>query len=165
MLHSGVHPTVLGVVLGLATSVKADRYRERLQPWSNGVCVPLFVFTAVAMPVSIRLINSELTSALAGARLIGKPLGVLLGAVVALALFRPAFRLPLRHYLLAGVVASLGFSVSMLFALLSIQDAVALAQAQMGILVALCGAALVTAAVLALFDRFDADKSAGGARL
>ena len=165
MLHSGIHPTVLGVVLGLATSVRADRYREKLQPWSNGVCVPLFVFTAVAMPVSVSLINSELTSALIGARITGKPLGVFLGAVVALALFRPTLRLPLKLYVLAGVVASLGFSVSMLFALLSLRDAIALAQAQTSILAALSVAAIVTSAVLMLFNRLDADKSARSARL
>lgn len=151
MLNAGVHPTVLGVALGLATISRGERFREALQPWSSGVCVPVFVFTALAIPVSVSAFDSAFSSALTISRLVGKPLGVFVGAALAIALLHPLVRLPWSQFLLAGVVATLGFSVSMLFAVLSIDEAQLLVRAQMGILVTLLAATVVTSVALRFF--------------
>lgn len=74
-----------------------------------------------------------------------------MGAALAIALLRPLVRLPWSQFLLAGVVATLGFSVSMLFAVLSIDEAQLLVRAQMGILVTLLAATVVTSVALRFF--------------
>lgn len=151
LLHSGIHPTLLGVVLGMVTTANGDRWREIWQPISSGLCVPLFVFSALAIPLAGFSINPDLASALVGARIIGKTVGVGLGAVLAVAIFRPVDRLPLRQYFTAGAVATLGFSVSMLFAQLSLDSATAIAQVQIAVVIAVLASTVFAAVWLRLF--------------
>jgi NhaA family Na+:H+ antiporter len=150
LLHSGLHPTILGVVLGLVTVRHNERLRDFWQPISSGLCVPLFVFTALAIPLAGFELDIDLAEDLSMARIVGKTLGVALGAMLGLLLFRPVSRLPLIQYALAGAVASLGFSVSMLFAQLSVPSQEQLAQIQVAVLVALVVATLFVALVLSL---------------
>ncbi len=56
VLQSGVHATIAGVALGLAMSQRpALRTRHALEPWVNGIVLPLFAFSAalVAIPGGI----------------------------------------------------------------------------------------------------------------
>jgi NhaA family Na+:H+ antiporter len=57
--EAGVHATIAGVALGLLTRVRSDageavppavRLEHRLQPWSAGLCVPLFALLATGVP-------------------------------------------------------------------------------------------------------------------
>lgn len=147
MLHTGIHATVLGVALGLITSARTDALRDRWQPVAGLLAVPLFVATSLAVPLSGADVDAGLITAVTIARIVGKPLGILLGAVLAVALFRPAETLPSRFYLVAGCVASLGFSVSMLFAELGLDPAM-LPASKLAILVAMAVSALVGAVAL-----------------
>lgn len=122
MLHTGIHATVLGVILGLVTSRRTDSVRNRWQPFAALVAVPLFVMLALAVPLSASDVDGAMISAVTIARIVGKPLGILLGALVAIAIFRPSSRMRARAYAAAGSVAALGFSVSMLFAELSLDE-------------------------------------------
>ena len=116
MLQTGIHPTVLGVILGLVTVTQGDALRDRWQPVSGLIAVPLFVATSLAIPVSASAIDGRLALSITMARVLGKPLGILIGAMLAVRLLHPASRLSARAYATAGSVAGLGFSVSMLFA-------------------------------------------------
>lgn len=147
MLQTGIHATVLGIALGLATSAHADRLRDRWQPVAGLVAVPLFVATSLAVPIASGDVDSRLITAIGIARIVGKPVGILLGAVFALRLFRPTGRLRLREYAVAGSVAGLGFSVSMLFAELGLDERL-LPSTKLAILAAMCGAALVASLAL-----------------
>ena len=50
--RSGVHATIAGVALGLVMSRRpGGRAAHELEPWSNGVILPLFAFTAAMVPV------------------------------------------------------------------------------------------------------------------
>src|SRR5690606_31891435 len=59
--EAGVHATIAGVALGLATRVRADRgerhspaiqLEHRLQPWSAGLALPIFAFFAAGVSLS-----------------------------------------------------------------------------------------------------------------
>lgn len=148
MLHTGIHATVLGVALGLITTARTDELRDRWQPVAGLLAVPLFVATSLAVPLSWADIDSDLISAITIARIVGKPLGILIGALLAIRLFHPKESLPPRFYLVAGSVAGLGFSVSMLFAELGL-DASMLRESKLAILVAMVVCGLVGAGALA----------------
>lgn len=147
MLHTGIHATVLGVVLGLATTARADRLRDRWQPVAGLIAVPLFVATSLAVPLSAADFDPGLVTALTIARVVGKPVGILLGATLAIRIFRPEAPLAARFYLVAGSVAGLGFSVSMLFAELGLGGS-ALPAAKLAILSAMVVSGLVAAGAL-----------------
>ena len=122
MLHTGIHATVLGVILGLVTSRRTDSVRNRWQPFAALVAVPLFVMMALAVPLSAADVDGALISAVTVARIAGKPLGILIGAMLAIAVFRPSTSMRPRAYAAAGSVAAMGFSVSMLFAELGLDE-------------------------------------------
>jgi len=147
MLHTGIHATVLGVVLGLLTTRDTDRLRNRWQPFVGLVAVPLFVATSLAVPLSTADVDGQLIAAVALARVLGKPLGILMGAVLAVRWFSPGTALRPSAYAAAGCVAALGFSVSMLFAELGLGDPL-LAQTKVAIIISMLASGLVGAIAL-----------------
>jgi Na+/H+ antiporter NhaA len=49
--HFEIHPTLIAVLIGLSLPlVRAERIHNVLRPVSNGVALPLFAFTALALP-------------------------------------------------------------------------------------------------------------------
>lgn len=147
MLRTGIHPTVLGVVLGLTTTRHTDALRERWQPFSAFIAVPAFVALALAVPLSSEDVNGPLIGSMLFARIIGKPLGIWVGAMAARALLRPRGTMPGRLYAAAGSVAGLGFSVSLLFADLSLHDPL-LGQTKFAVVVTLAAATVVGSVAL-----------------
>lgn len=147
MLQTGIHATVLGVALGLITSARTDQLRDRWQPVAGLLAVPLFVGTSLAVPLSSADVDGGLITAITIARIVGKPAGILLGALIAVRIFHPAESLAARYYLVAGSVAALGFSVSMLFAELGLEGSL-LPASKLAILVAMAISALVGAVAL-----------------
>jgi NhaA family Na+:H+ antiporter len=82
VLQSGVHATIAGVALGFAMSRRpGGRAAHALEPWSNGVILPLFAFTAALVPVP-QVQPSELDPAFWGI-LVGLPVGKIIGITIA----------------------------------------------------------------------------------
>lgn len=120
--HSSIHPTFIAVLIGLALPTRnnfADKVRHLLQPFSSGVALPLFAITALAIPIEISSLLNDETGAISTARLIGKPLGVTIGALLAVVVFRSRASIKTSEIFVVGCVASVGFSVSLLFVNLS----------------------------------------------
>ena len=125
-LASGIHPTVYGVMLGVATAKKRiNRALRFWEPISSFVAIPLFLFSALAIelnwPANTQL--GKLITLLVIARLLGKPLGIALGARIVAKLFKVELQLSKSALWLAGGLGTLGFSVSLLFAELSLTGA------------------------------------------
>lgn len=132
LLHaSGVHATVAGVAIGLVTRVKRDRDEEespgellehRLQPFSAGVCVPIFAFFAAGVVISAESVRAFLVDRIAWAvvagLVLGKAIGVFAGAAAAVR--SGAARLPddmsWRDLFAVSVLTGCGFTVSLLIA-------------------------------------------------
>lgn len=125
---SGVHATIAGVLLGLVMAPRpADRTRHALEPWVNGLVLPLFAFVA-AFVVIPQVPLDALSPAFFGI-LIALPVGKIVGiaAFGALAMrirprgTAPAIRFP--DLLAAGALGGIGFTVSLLLAKLAFADA------------------------------------------
>jgi len=116
---SGVHATIAGVVLGLAMAQQpALRTRHALEPWVNGVVLPLFAFSAalVAIPaVSL----GELSPAFWGVLValpVGKIVGISLFGWLSMRIGRrdgPP-QLAFADLVAAGALGGIGFTVSLL---------------------------------------------------
>lgn len=137
---SGVHATIAGVMLGLVMAPKpADQTRHVLEPWVNGIVLPIFAFVA-AFVVIPQVSPTELSPAFWGivvALPVGKILGISLFGWIAMRI-RPkgaAPALPFVDILAAGALGGIGFTVSLLLANLAFaDDAVIRDQAILGVL-------------------------------
>jgi Na+:H+ antiporter, NhaA family len=169
MLESGVHATIAGVVLGLLTPACMVRDRDviqqlehRLHPWCTFLVVPVFALASAGVALdATSLADAAASTASWGVVLglaVGKPVGVLLGVLLALGV--GVARLPngvgLRHLIGAGMVAGIGFTVSLFVADLSFTGAL-LQEAKIGIL----AASIVSAALGAAFLATTARRSPG----
>ncbi len=118
---SGVHATIAGVLLGLALApVPAVRSRAVLEPWVNGLVLPLFALVA-AFVVIPALAPAELSPAFFGIALalpVGKIVGITLFGGLALRLSRRggAPVLAFGDLVAAGALGGIGFTVSLLLA-------------------------------------------------
>lgn len=165
---AGIHATIAGVALGLLTRVKQDpgeqeppaiRVEHRVQPFSAGVVVPLFALSAAGITLTSSAVGAIFTNPLSIAIIvglvIGKPTGVLLGAFVSVKtrLANLPHGLAWPDIAAVGVIAGIGFTVSLLIAELALptNDSVALGKA--AVLVASAIASVLGAIVLALRSR------------
>jgi NhaA family Na+:H+ antiporter len=163
-LHaSGIHATVAGVALGLLTRVRldpgetispADRYEHAIRPLSAGVCVPLFAFFSAGVTV-VGLGGSAFTDPVAIAivlgLVLGKPLGVYGGARLVARFTRASLSSQLRwaDVLAVGILAGIGFTVSLLIGELAfVDDPARETAAKVGILTASVIAAVAASVAL-----------------
>ena len=162
--QSGVHATVAGVLIALLTKLKGKDGRPspaeiaelRVRPISVGIAVPFFAFTAAGVDLrelGIETISEPISVAVIAGLVIGKPVGVLL-ATYLLTRFTSAKlneNLKWADLIGVGLLAGIGFTVSLLIAELSFTDGSgALAAGKIGILVG----SLLSATLAILFLRF-----------
>lgn len=165
LLHAGgVHPTLAGVAVGLATRVRpdpgedparvpAERLQHALQPVSAGICVPAFAFLAAGVPVSGAALRGFVTDrvalAVVAGLVVGKTIGVLGGCEVALR--SRVARLPAglgrRDLIAVSVLTGCGFTVSLLIAELAFEGGDA-GYVKIAVLVGSLISALLAAALL-----------------
>ena len=140
VFQSGVHATIAGVLLGLVMARRpGGRAVHTLEPYSNGIILPLFAFSAalVAIPaVSV----SELSPAFWGI-LVALPVGKLIGISLAgwlgglFAGKRSGVGLKIGDLLVVASLGGVGFTVSLLLANLAFAgDAFVRDQAILGVL-------------------------------
>jgi NhaA family Na+:H+ antiporter len=147
---SGVHATIAGVALGLAMAPRpAARVRHALDPWVNGLVLPLFALSAASVAIpSVGL--DELQPVFWGV-LIALPVGKILGITVfgwlAQRLEEPEGRLRLADLVAAGALGGIGFTVSLLLSELAFAgDGLLRDEATLGVL----GGSLVSLVVAAV---------------
>lgn len=146
---SGVHPTIAGVALGLITPVTTWREElsptesliEGLHPWVAFGIMPMFALANAGVTIGgVSLEGAPLHVILGCAvgLIAGKPIGVLVASVLALRL--NVATLPAgvggRQLLVLGLVAGIGFTMSLFIAQLAFKDASLLAAAKLGVLAA-----------------------------
>ena len=144
---AGVHPTIAGVVVGLLTPVRAWPDREApadgliraLHPWVAFGIMPLFALANAGVSLQgLSLTGASWSAALGVAcgLIVGKPLGVLLATwlCVRLGVAVLPIGIGVRHLLVVGVVAGVGFTMALFVAQLAFADATLLASAKLGVL-------------------------------
>lgn len=150
MYLSGIHATVAGVILGLLTSAKKkngeaesplEAAAHALHPWSAGIAVPIFAFFAAG----VDLRGSDLATSLSSplfigivlGLVIGKPVGILLTAWTLARFTRAELSegITWKDVFAVGVLAGIGFTVSLLISELAFIDSAAEANiAKLGVL-------------------------------
>ncbi|MGC4936334.1 Na+/H+ antiporter NhaA [Kribbella sp. DT2] len=173
MHESGIHATIAGVALGLATRVlpdkgekasPAERVEHRLRPWSAGVAVPLFALFAAGVTLSGSALREMLTDPVAigvvVGLLAGKTIGVFGGAWLTARFTRAELNADLswRDVGAVSVLAGIGFTVALLIAQLAFAgDLAQIERAKAAVLVASLLAALIASALLFRRNRVYAD--------
>ncbi|MFE4949944.1 Na+/H+ antiporter NhaA [Leifsonia sp. NPDC056665] len=116
---SGVHATIAGVALGLVMArAPGRRTAHALEPWSNGLILPLFAFSA-ALVVIPGVSPAELSPAFWGVLValpVGKLVGITLGGWLG-SFTRPKAeraRIPVLGLVTVGALGGIGFTVSLL---------------------------------------------------
>ena len=115
---SGIHPTVIGVLLGLLVNHKESTWLVgKLTPVINYVVIPAFIITTLWIPwkLSAALIFSPIVLGLVIARLVGKPLGIFLFGTIIMKIMGHTV-ISKKDLFLVGTLGTVGLSVSMLFA-------------------------------------------------
>ena len=115
---SGIHPTVIGVLLGLSINHRESHWLiGKLTPVINFLIIPAFIITTLWLPwkLTSELILSPLVLGLILARLIGKPIGIWLFGTLSMKVLGQKL-ISNRDLFLVGTIGTIGLSVSMLFA-------------------------------------------------
>ncbi|WP_236705868.1 Na+/H+ antiporter NhaA [Frankia sp. ACN1ag] len=157
---AGIHATVAGVALGLLVRVHPDpneteapaiRLERRLSPITAAVILPVFALSATGVSLApsalLGVVTNPISRGVALGLLAGKLLGVPAGAwlAVRLRLARLPDGVRWRHLIPLGLLAGIGYTVSLLIATLALPNPDQTEGAATAIL-----AASVTASALAL---------------
>lgn len=167
MFEAGVHPTLAGVLVGLLTpareihgerSPRAQRYRDKLQPFSTLFALPVFALFATGVHIgtfSLGLFLSPVVVGIVVALVVGKPLGIMATAWVCT--HRAGLDMPqglrVRDMFPASCACGIGFTVSLLIATLAYHNALLSAEGRFGVLVASLIAAGISGALLSRQSR------------
>ncbi|HUG56404.1 MAG TPA: Na+/H+ antiporter NhaA [Candidatus Limnocylindrales bacterium] len=163
--ESGVHATLAGVALGLATPATpgrqpspAERLEEALHPWTSFVVVPLFAVANAGVPLGgdvLDALRSPIGLGIVLGLVAGKIFGISASAWLAcrLRLARLPRGVTMAHVVAASAVAGIGFTVSIFIAGLAFADEELVTDAKLGILTGSLVAALIGSALLALLGR------------
>lgn len=132
-LQGGIHPTIAGVLLGFllpaGTAKTHDasllaRWEHRLTPWSAFLVMPIFALgnAGIALDAeSLQAVASPVGLGVIAGLAVGKPLGIF-GTVYGLLRLHVADMpkgVRLRHFLGAGILGGIGFTMSLFIASLA----------------------------------------------
>jgi len=158
LLDAGIHPVLAGVILGLLTPMRARRANEPppavrverlLHPWVAFVVMPLFALANAGIRIGgIDLGDPALRTlitAISLGLLVGKPLGIVTTAWLAVRLGWCALPSGVRFsgVLVIGSLGGIGFTMAIFIATLAFPSAEALAAAKLSVLVGSAAAAVL----------------------
>ncbi|MDM1047731.1 Na+/H+ antiporter NhaA [Sphingobacterium hotanense] len=144
--HSGIHATIAGVLVALTiptndTDIESplERLEHALVKPVNLLIIPIFAFanTNITLESSmVQGLTSSLGLGISLGLLLGKPIGILLTAFLCqkLKLSTLPENSTWRHILGVGLLAGIGFTMSIFIALLSFESVIHIAEAKLAIL-------------------------------
>lgn len=152
MAASGLHPAVVGVLLGVVLTLScptalSQRLLALLHPWSSYLVLPLFVLANAGVTLDrdllARAVGSSLTLGVFVGLVAGKLPGILIATGVAVRAGLGALPRPVSRQQLAGAAATagIGFTMALFVADVVRLDRVAQDEAKVGILAASATAA------------------------
>jgi len=161
--EAGVHATVAGMALALLTRASpdageteapAERVEHRLGPWSAGFAVPIFALLAAGVPLSggtfSGLVDDPASAAVIAGLVVGKPVGVFLGAWLTARFTRAELDdgISWADVAAVGTLAGVGFTVSLLVTELAYDDPAQVQLVKTAVLVGSLAAALLATLLL-----------------
>ena len=142
---SGVHATIAGVALAFTipahssggTTAPALRLEHALHNFSAFVVMPLFAFANAGVKIDLSLQHAEIGFGILAGLLLGKPLGIMLAALISVK--TGVARLPQAvnwgSLLGYGFLAGIGFTMSLFIGMLAFDDVALVNAAKRGIIV------------------------------
>ena len=145
--HSGIHATIAGVLVAMTiptndTDIESplERLEHALTKPVNFLIIPLFAFANTNITWESEMVSgltSSLGLGISLGLLLGKPIGILLTSFICTKL--KISTLPdgssWKHIIGVGLLAGIGFTMSIFIALLSFNDALHISEAKLSILV------------------------------
>ena len=166
MLSSGLEAALAGVLIGVAVPLRMPhgapaplrRVERQVEPWVSFVIIPLFAFFNSGVPVDAGTVDRLMAPESAGIMLglvAGKPVGIVVSTWVTVRLGAGLLPAGVTWMQLGGVglVAGIGFTMSLFIAALAFPDPQMLASAKLAVLVASLIAAAAGMAILHLATR------------
>ena len=148
MLHSGVHSTLAGILLAFVIPFDKDEKKSlsyRIEHWLHKP-VSLIVLPVFALANTAIVFTQGWDKSLAGngsigifaGLVIGKPLGIFLFSLIAVSLGISALPsgVKWKHVLGLGLLAGIGFTMSIFITLLAYQDAALITETKIAVLLA-----------------------------
>lgn len=124
------------------TESPLDRLEHKLAPWSSYVIVPIFALANAGVALSgdmvSNAVNSPVTLGVAMGLVVGKPIGILLAAWLSVRVGLAQFPrgVNLHHMVGVGLLAGIGFTVSLFVTGLAFTDPLLVDEGKVGILAA-----------------------------
>src|SRR5262249_864311 len=155
---SGVHATIAGVALAFTIPASSSegvsspllRIENALHNFSAFVVMPLFAFANAGVRIELSLQHAEIGFGILAGLLFGKPLGIMMAALIAVK--TGVARLPQAvnwgSLLGYGFLAGIGFTMSLFIAMLAFDDMALVNAAKRGIIVGSLLAGLAGALML-----------------
>ena len=149
-LQGGIHPTIAGVLLGFSIPAGKEethgasllrKLEHRLTPWSAFFIMPVFALSNAGIAIDGGSVGNLLTPVGLGIMaglFLGKPLGIFLSAYGLIRLRVVALPAGVRtaHFLGAGMLGGIGFTMSLFIAALAFTDGQALMTAKTAVVAA-----------------------------
>lgn len=149
-LQGGIHPTIAGVLLGFSIPAGTEethgesllrKLEHRLTPWSAFFVMPVFALSNAGIAIDGGSVGNLLTPVGLGIMaglFLGKPLGIFLSAYGLIRLRVVALPAGVRtaHFLGAGMLGGIGFTMSLFIAALAFTDGQALMTAKTAVVAA-----------------------------
>jgi len=138
--QNGIHPTVYGFIFGLLIPLdKSASIFKQLNRFSNYLILPIFILATIWSEISFQV--GWLTIAVIVSRMAGKPIGVFLGNLFSTKILKSTI-LNTKQVMAVGTIATLGLSVSLLFAQIASLSKIAITSILLAIPVSLLSAKL-----------------------
>jgi NhaA family Na+:H+ antiporter len=161
---------ILGQVeeLTIGTEAPAERLERTISPWSNYLVLPLFALAnagiALSTDVLMQAAASPVTLGIILGLVVGKPLGIVGFSWLALRLRIASLpeEIRQRHIIGIGLLAGIGFTVSLFITELAFRDPMLMSEAKVGILVASALAGILGYAFLQISTKPISDDEANG---
>jgi NhaA family Na+:H+ antiporter len=143
---SGVHATIAGVALAFTIPTHSRinarefspglRLEHALHNFSAFVVMPLFAFANAGVKIDLSLQHAEIGFGILAGLLFGKPLGIMMFALVAVktGIARLPQAVNWRSLLGYGFLAGIGFTMSLFIAMLAFEDTASVNAAKRGII-------------------------------
>ncbi len=153
--HSGIHATIAGVLVAMtiptndtAAESPLERLEHALLKPVNFLIIPLFAFANTNITIEAPMVTGLLSSLGLGISmglLLGKPIGIILTTYLCTKFGISSLpeNATWRHILGVGLLAGIGFTMSIFIAMLSFNDPFVIAEAKLSILLSSLAAGVI----------------------
>lgn len=158
-IASTIGAVVLAFLIPTGDSKRLDRLIEFIHPWSAFLIVPLFALVNIGVVIDFSTLSTTLTSPIALALIIGRPIGKLIGITlfawlaIKLKIAHIPASLSFKEIAGAGALAGMGLTVSLFIAELALDNPASLDQVRVGLIIGAIISALLGISILKKFSK------------